>query len=179
MWSWQVTYASERCVLSMQCVPSEATFWHPLWRLNENLYKTGLAQTLTYGESSVRVNFNTNFLLMGLWLMSRHTAIIQRLLHSHPQSSDSLCMLLSTFLFVPLLEFSGSCSCTMMCGLVYSGLAGCVLYVLLLYLFPWGAIENSNMCSIMSVRSWGPTWMAQVKKWGRITRLPHSEGVWG
>lgn len=173
----------------MQCMPSEATFWHPLWRLNENLYKTGLVQTLTYGESSIRVNFNTNFLLMGLWLMSRHTAIIQRLLreltfapglHSHPQSSDSLCLLLPTFLFVPLTEWSGFCSgCTMICGLVYSGLVGCVLYALLLYLLHQDATEKASMCFIMSIRSWGPTWMAQVKKWGHIIRLSHSEGIWG
>lgn len=124
-------------------------------------------QTLTSGEASIRANFNTNFLLMGLRLMSRHTAIIQRLLrelpsapslHSHPQSSDSLCLLLPTFLFVPPTEWSGSCSgCTMMCGLVYSGLAGCVLYIFLLYLLPQGAIEKASMCFIMS------TWFKQLR----------------
>lgn len=43
-------------------------------------------QTLISGESSARVSCNTDFLLMGLGLMSRHTAIVQRLLREPPSA---------------------------------------------------------------------------------------------
>lgn len=76
--SWQVTCASEPRVLTVQCMPSEATFWHSLWRLNETLYNTGLMQTLTSGESSIRVRFDTDFLLMGLRLICQGILLLPK-----------------------------------------------------------------------------------------------------